>query len=141
MPRMYCLNMIICERMLIEGDGVGSLIRMLDVLQVPQNVIGSSSALMMTVFAMGRSEEKGDDKHTLRLDMVRPDGEVTTTGPTQDVILKPAIAVGPGGFNFTATVAVFPKHYGLHFFILIFDGVEIARVPFTIIDPIQSAPK
>jgi hypothetical protein len=72
---------------------------MLDVLQVAKNLMGTTSPLLMTVFAMGRSEDKGDDNHTLRLDLVRPDGELTTTGPTQNVSLKPAIEFGPGGFN------------------------------------------
>ena len=139
MSKMYCVNMIVCERMLVEQDGIGSLIRMLDVLQVAENLIATAS-LMLTVFSMGRSKETGDDKHTLRLDLIRPDGEVTATGLTQDISLKPALP-GPGGFNFIANVAFTPKQYGLHFFVLVYDGAEIGRVPLTVIEPIQSAPQ
>jgi hypothetical protein len=143
MAKPICVNLLVCERILMEADGIASVIRVVDMFQVlvPAADLPQAPPVQMSVFGMGRIDESDTEKHTIQINLIRPDGEVTAAGPPNTFVSSSRIPGAPGGFNFGGVIGVFPKQLGLHFFVLMYDGEEIARVPFTLSDRVVPGPQ
>jgi hypothetical protein len=141
MAKPICVNLLVCERVLVEADGIPSLIRTIDLFQVLVPNPTAGPPVMMSVYGMARIDAADRDSHTIQLRLIRPSGEVSDVGPPSTFVSEPKIAGIPGGVNFGGPLGVLPKEMGLHFFVLMYDGEEIARVPFTLTDQKVIAPQ
>ena len=117
----------VCEKILIEPDGVASLIRMVDVFHldlestpvVPNIPPGMQFAV---VIALKSGDVAGNFDMGVRL--VRPSGKVEDT---QNI---PVVLQGGGhGANIRINVVIANPEYGLHWFDVLWSGEILTRIP------------
>jgi hypothetical protein len=128
--------LLVCERALTEGDGVISLIRVVDVFFVDDQpeVPIEKRPVSITVFFSARFQTEDDGKHSFELLMERPNGDViSVAGGTSEGYEKTRIPSAPVGLNLTLKFGVLPKVMGMHFFIAKLDGKEVQKTPFTLL--------
>jgi hypothetical protein len=150
---LISLNVIICEKLLHEKDGVFSAVRMVDIFYFrhdpdnPDLKIGIPMCFLVT----GRFPPEDDTEHSVSVFIVRPNGDTTPLGnplvtsmtmrpanPAMRTALLAEESQSPhhlnGGFNFVAEIGLIPKQTGLHFVAVYIDGYEVAQVPFTVLE-------
>ena len=136
MPKPISADLLVCEKILIEGDGVMSMIRLVDIFYVntiPEIPIERQGS-QMSVLGMIRVQIGDLEEHAIELRLMRPSGESSAIGDTQKIRMEPKEPNAPGGFNFVAQLGVIAKEMGVHYFVMLFDGTEIARAPFTLVE-------
>jgi len=123
MPRVTSASFFICERVLIEKDDINSAIRIVELFNLPAGPPPPGMppldqvAVWMTVVGILKS-----------------DGESVFAGPPSvfEIATPSAAPNFPPGINFLSTTGVFARQMGLHYFVLFFDGIEVARAPFAL---------
>lgn len=124
-----------CEKALREADGVTSAIRLVDVFSYASlpNIPLEQQAVAMNVVAAIRSSTLSLGHHTIRLDLVRPDGERKAGAEIIDAEVEaPKFPPAPHGVNLIVHLGVIPKQDGVHQWVLLFDDEEVLRIPFTL---------
>ena len=76
---------VICEKILLEKDGVTTLVRVVDVFTVPEN-----ASVDLSLWTQIRITSDDDAKHSLDLELVRPDGERQRSAVFKDTVLAAA---------------------------------------------------
>jgi hypothetical protein len=128
---------LVAEKVLVEADGVPSIIRIIDVFSFQRNpgIPVESQPIFMYVIASVRFEETEPSEHVLQLQLVRPSGETKPIGDPHQLKSEPKVTgvVGiPSGFNFISIIGVIPTETGVHYIVLFMDGREITRAPITL---------
>ena len=134
---LISLSLLICERVLTEADAVMSAVRIVDVFFVtripelpPEKQAVPMQALLVCKFRHGDKE-----KHTMQLQLERPDRTIQTIGDVvKDVVGSSRFPEAPGGFNIAVQAGIIPKQLGTHYIVVLLDGVEVAREPFTLLE-------
>lgn len=136
MPMMPISTVLTCERVLTEGDGVMSIIRMVDLFYfvLKANVPIEEQPVYLTVLAIVRVPSGDDEEHTFQIQLIRPNEERTVIGDPLKAKLGPKISGAPRGLNLVAKIGVVPKQTGIHYISLLFDGVETTRTAFTLVE-------
>jgi hypothetical protein len=136
MPKPISADLLICEKVLIEGDGVMSAIRLVDIFYVSKapDIPMERQGAQMSVLGMIKVEIGDLEEHEIEVRLVRPSGESSTIGEPQKVRMEPKEPSSPGGFNFVAPLGVIAKEMGVHYFVLMFDGQEVTRALFTLVE-------
>jgi len=140
MPRVTSASFFICERVLIEKDDINSAIRIVELFNLPAGPPPPGMppldqvAVWMTVVGILKFDSWDAESHTLQVQLVRPDGESVFAGPPSvfEIATPSAAPNFPPGINFLSTTGVFARQMGLHYFVLFFDGIEVARAPFAL---------
>jgi hypothetical protein len=129
-------SIVLCERALNEVDGVPSAIRIADVFMFrahPQVPIEQQALPMYAVIAI-RVIKDDQAEHSAQLKLIRPDGEESSANkdpiPIKTTKKFPDV---PGGANLIIQLGIVPKQLGLHTFVLLFDGEEVAQTIFTVV--------
>jgi hypothetical protein len=139
-PNLISARLLICEKILVEMDGVLSAIRLVDVFyfSAPPEIPREQIVVPMFILATGYFLSPDDSKHSLELRLIRPDGESTAFFTQNDVVAAlPGIAGVPRGFSVVASVSVAAKQIGTHYVSAVLDGEEVARGAFTLLEQPQ----
>ena len=142
LPPDLSVSVFICEKALREADGILSAIRLVDVFLVsrPPDVPVEQQIVQMHVVAVIRSQTITLGRHTIRLDLLRPNGE-RRPGPEQiEATIDEPNFPAPRGISLAAQVGVVAKQQGTHWWILQLDDEEIARAPFTLLELKPTSP-
>ena len=135
--KLLCADILICDSILQEADGVSSVIRLVDLFTVRpapdvpvEKQVFPIKALVTLKGQIGDSSE-----HNIRIEMIRPSGE-------NQVLLEKAIPVAsrfgpsiPGGATLVLHIGVIVREMGTHYIRLLDDGEELIKVPFTLKPP------
>src|SRR5579872_1646075 len=138
---LLSLNLIICERILSESDGVLSAIRISDLFEfvlAPELPLDRQGVPISVLVVAKFSADEVGKPHLVQLRLVRPDGETTDMGSPLGGILVVSKA-GVMGMNVIAPAFIIPKQIGMHFVHCHLDGAFVAKAPFTL-SPRQPAP-
>jgi hypothetical protein len=138
------LNLLLCEKVLREQDGVLSAIRIVDEFRVhplpagfPSDLPPAIYSIPFVVFLAAKFQTEGETETTIELALSRPDGEVVPlTEAKKSVLLRPATSRFPGapiGVNLIFEMGVIPKMMGNHYISAIINSQVVARTPFTLI--------
>jgi hypothetical protein len=121
---------VICEKILLERDGVTTLVRVVDVFTVPEN-----ASVDLSLWTQIRITADDDAKHSLDLELVRPDGERQRSAVFKDTVLA-AASNYPNSPHRIATaqgkMLVARATPGLYAFEVLFDGNVIAKTYFVV---------
>jgi hypothetical protein len=129
---------LVAEKVLVEADGVPSIIRIIDVFYFRPNpgIPIENQPILMYVVASVRFKETEPSEHVLQLQLARPSGETKPIGDPHSLKSEPklvGIAGMPSGFNFISIIGIIPKEMGVHYVVLLLDEQEIARTPVTLV--------
>jgi hypothetical protein len=134
------VNLFVCERTLVEADGVLSAIRLIDIFFVPrERPVGVSEEVLPLVQAYGcallKTKPGYVGQHALEMKTLNTVGEMTSTGdPTiAKIFSKPGMEDVPGGISIAIQLNIAVKRFGTCYLCLFLDGEEIARSPFTLL--------
>jgi hypothetical protein len=122
----------LCERVLQEKDNVLSVIRIVDVLTVPQVPPPDNQIpALLTVF-VGIKAGDARGKHELSLRVRRPSGAVSAVGQRLEVELSDDPL---GGANVVVTLPLKLSEFGLIWIDVLWDGDILSQIPFRLLLP------
>jgi hypothetical protein len=132
---------LICEKALVEQDGVVSAVRIIDVFTVPnlEDLPKDTPppAVVINVLASIRVTPDDDGSHAVELKMIRPEGEEVSIGITGGSQFPTSRYPGfPKNVMFLAQIGVIVKKLGFHDMIVFCDGNEVARTGFILSLPL-----
>lgn len=149
-PTLVSINVIVCEKILLERDGTYSAIRIIDVFFFKREPSGTIEPqhVEVSVLVMGKISPEDKSEHWARLLVQKPDGKTSQIGQPlravfEAVIDQPetyALAAGSdaskiaGGFTIVANIKIIPRQVGMHHILVIMDDIEVAKTPFTILE-------
>jgi hypothetical protein len=126
---------LICEKALVEQDGVVSAVRIIDVFTVPnpddlpRDI--PPPIVIINVLASIRVTPDDDGSHAVELKMIRPEGEEARIGVVEGIPFpKSRYPEFPKNVMFIAQIGVIVKKLGFHDMIVFCDGNEVARTGF-----------
>lgn len=128
------INAFVCERVLVEQDGVVSAIRMVDVFNIPADAPSEPLIQFWLVVILKVEPPVPDEEIHLGITMVRATGErVSLPAPPQAVKLRrdgtdPTL---PGGIAFLGQFNLTINNFGTAYIEADVDGKVVARVPVT----------
>lgn len=136
MPKPISVDLTVCEKVLIEVDGVVSAIRLVDIFYVTKvpDLPEKYLAAQMVVVGAIRVQPGDPEEHTIELRLIRPSGKFVTIGEPKKARFESREPQAPGGFDFVAPIGVLAKEMGVHYFVLLLDGQESARAAFTLVE-------
>jgi hypothetical protein len=140
----FIVNALVCEKALQEQDGVASAIRMADVFYytpLPFDIPIEKQAIAITLIAKGAAPLDDSANHTLQIKLMRPEGDAKVLEVPHEGPFTSKIAGAPGGFSIVAQIPVIPSQMGTHYFAILVDGREMAKVPFTLVRREVEAPQ
>jgi hypothetical protein len=132
----FVVNAAVCEKALHEQDGVVSAIRMADVFYYtppPFDIPVEKQAIPITLIAKGAAPLDDSTNHTLQIRLIRPEGDAKLIEVPHEGPFTSKIAGAPGGFAIATQIPVIPSQMGTHYFAILVDGREMAKVPFTLV--------
>ena len=138
-PKILTANLIICEKVLAEDDGVHSIIRMVDLFRFKpiETKPNEKAQIELTTIAIFRLEPSDDTTHLVELWLVRPSGlEVRVA--TLEMKAEGNAHDAPRGFNARGTMPIEPTEAGGHYISLRVDEVEVTKAYFTL-EPTRTA--
>lgn len=141
---LLSLNVLICEKLLVEQDNVISAIRIVEVFNIPVNpeVPLDRQGPSMVILASGKVPPDDESEHWVELFLVRPNGESSAIGESlRSVFPGQAQSDFPRGFTIGFHLVVLAKQMGTHYIVVNFDGEEVRRVPFILQPAQQPVPK
>jgi hypothetical protein len=126
----------VCQNILVERDGVPSLIRVVDIFTVPAalpSVHGNVLPIPMSLYINIKVSNDDEELHTVAFSLERPDGKSVI----QTVTESAAAPVGSfpeadRSIVVAAQVGVEPMQVGVHRFHILFDGIEVSSASFLI---------
>jgi hypothetical protein len=139
MPKdLLSVNLIICERILAEGDSVLSVIRMVDIFFVDPAVVGpdTEDRIQMQVLLATKFSASATREHMVEFKLARPEGEPVSMGGLRPVTVESKFQDAPAGFTTVINAGVKLKQMGTHYLIAYVDGDEVARTTFTLLPPL-----
>jgi hypothetical protein len=141
--RFQFITALLCEKVLQEGDGVTSAIRIVDVFQIPSDKLGEAIIQFCLVASLRTVPVKEQQLH-VALFLVGPSGKrerikELPEGPYPVVpfVGDPSV---PGGLNLAIQLNIKPLKFGTGFIEIEVENEVVARVPFTV-QPHQFPPQ
>ena len=127
-------NLIVCEKILRETDGIFSVIRAVDVVQfvVPADKDPQKGRIDLSIFAQVKTAPDYMAEHSVRLYLVRPDGQRQIASDVQKVTTT-GIPGTAGGFSVSGNIAIITQQTGVHFIVLTVEELDIAQAAFTLV--------
>jgi hypothetical protein len=136
---LISVNAFLCERTLIEADGVFSAIRIVDVFLAPEQAANVPEEALPLVQAYGcviiKAVPRHHEEHTIELKMIDTAGEIKELGePTKArAAAKAGMEDIPAGITISVQLNIRVKRLGTCYLCLYIDGQEVARTPFTLL--------
>ena len=131
-PPPITAYVLICDRVLNEGDSILSAIRISDhfTSNAPPEAPGDDIVINLQVLSAAKFALEDQHGHSLQLQLIRPNGESKLLHEPSEVALAPKVAGFPRGLQMISVIGIKLTQPGLHFFALMCDGVECCRTPF-----------
>ncbi|MCU1326635.1 MAG: hypothetical protein JWN34_2005 [Bryobacterales bacterium] len=132
---LMSVNLLICEKVLQEGDGVLSAIRIVDVFDVPADANGKPKQpgvvrMYACVFLRGMP---GNHQGKLDLALKGPSGASKSIADFPIALETPAdMPDSHPGATFNIQLNLIPTFFGNQTLIVSVDGVEVAKTVFSI---------
>lgn len=135
-PSLLYINSFICEKVIAEQDQVLTAIRLVEIfrVQILPDVPVDRQGTMMTLVVSGRVQIGDEVEHTIDFSLIRPNGDSKPIGDLVKAKIPSAVPGFPGGFNIVVPIVVSPIQIGLHHFCVRFDGEEVRRTPFMLLE-------
>lgn len=132
------VSAIVCEKILAEADGILSAIRAADVFYFtpapPElNIPIKNQAIVISLLGVGRLPIDDVAEHTIEVQLIRPNGAMKSLGDLHKGPLPTRMPGVPPGFNINVQAPVIPEQMGVHYFVILVDGAEVARALFTLV--------
>ena len=147
---LISLNVIICEKILLEQDHIYSAVRMVDVFYFRRdaNVPIESQLIPLCILVSGKTQPEDKAEHWVQLTLERPNGDTTIIGEPLRAVFesiltddgKSMLASGSkesdiaGGFTVRAEINIAPRQVGRYQIQVLMDDALVARTPFTILE-------
>jgi hypothetical protein len=146
---LISLNVILCEKILLEADQIYSAVRIVDVFYFKRDPsYPNSQTIPMCILVMGKIQPEDKSEHWAQLVIETPDGSRSQIGEPLRAVFEVAIseeeksllAEGSsvsdiaGGFTIRANINFVSRQIGRHQIIVFLDGDLVARSPFTILE-------
>jgi len=133
-------SLVICERVLVEADGVASAIRLVDIIYVPKQQVETPEGIriILPIFALlsVRIAPRPTSDRTITVKITSPDNKTQTLfGPNPVALAGNPLVSGtdaPRGTNFVIQLNFEAVKYGTHIMRAFLDDKEIAMAPFTL---------
>ncbi len=125
------VNAVLCERALLEQDGVFSAIRLVDIFYVDPSAVspeGRPIGVQLLLNVKFPSEDEGD--HVVEIRLERPGEPPVKIAETEPGKATGRVPSAPKGINVVARFGVIPKTVGVHFMSVLLDGETVSRIPF-----------
>jgi hypothetical protein len=124
-------QLLICERVITDTDGVPSAIRIADMFNVTPRptVPPEQRPIVLSILFTAKFPHEDDTEHRAEIKLERPDGEVFEVGEAGGRLPETPPPI-PKGFSFPARFGVFPTMMGVHYIIIVLDGKEVEKLPF-----------
>lgn len=138
-PTLIAANLIICEKVLAEQSGVMSAIRIVDVFAFTANPKSprDKQGVKLTVLSSVRLKPEDASEHSFELKVVFPDGssaiaaKAIETSPPVESRRFPQF---PTGLNVLGEIGISTTQTGTHYLCFLFDGIQVARTPFSLVE-------
>jgi hypothetical protein len=147
---LISLNVILCEKILLEKDEIFSAIRIVDVFYFRRDptVPIESQAIPVCILVMGKIQPEDKSEHWAQIVLHRPGLNPTPIGEPLRAVFqaevskegKSLLAEGSkvsdivGGFTIRAEFSIVPSQVGRYQLEVLMDNALVARVPFTILE-------
>lgn len=137
-------NILVCERLLLEQDGIASAIRVVDIFYVglPENLPADSVPMIQTYAWMQLKSEPGHSgKHGVQIRLINTVGEssVIVEKPDATFEAKPGLEELPRAISLVVQLNLAVKRFGTCYVCVDVDGEEVARTPFTLLKKVADA--
>jgi hypothetical protein len=147
---LISVNVILCEKVLVELDQTYTAVRITDVFYFRRDseLPVRAQAIPMSILVMGKTDPKDKSEHSVDMLLSKPDG--TSAGLIQPIRAVfearmnqeglALLAEGSraadivGGFTIRADISIIPDQVGRHQIDVFMDDSLIARVPFTVLE-------
>ena len=129
-PRPWVTVAAFCEKLLLEGDGVPSAIRIVDTYTIPPLPPEAPKEAVATILVQGLvSLRSGDATGTkvIRIFMENPLGQRTELSPKDG--WQSEFTGGEQGINLQLKFALGVRNYGLCWFDVLCDDELLTRIP------------
>ena len=129
-------SLTICEKVLLESDGVRSLIRIVDLFSVGPpipNLPEEIQVLEITVAGFFRLQPDDDSVRSVELHLIRPSGEERLIGVVSEMSAPPNEHGSPRGFWLQAQFGLVPSEMGVHYLSAKMENIEVARAHLTLV--------
>ena len=136
---------ITCQHVLIERDGVSSIIRMVEWFSVhpttPVLADGKRPPVVMTLFISVRLTNDDEDCHSISFELERPNGDLKREEVMPERVLAPSNIPGADRvINVSAQIGVEVIQFGKHIFHILLDGVRVAKTQVFILESLPESP-
>ena len=138
-PYLISANVMVCERILHEADGVISAIRLVDLFTVsepgpdaPAGVVPGVQAYALVMF---KATPEHTAEHSLEIKLLNTAGELVSLGDPANVTFSTLPELEgkvPKGMTINIQLNLAVKRYGTCYICVSLDGEEVARTPFTL---------
>ena len=132
-------QIIFCEKVLKENDGIHSIIRRADIFFVSGGAENDLRASRIGLLATGRFEGSDGGSYLVTIELVRPDGDsgkmAELTIDLSKLATNPASAVR--GFDITVEMNIAPVRYGRYWVRMLLDGECASKAWFELVDTAQ----
>ena len=140
--RPYLAAALMCERVLEEKDQVLSIIRVVDnfyVRRAPKNLPKEAQpmASFVAVLAFKKSfAETSPIKHTVKLVLYGPSGEVVKTGQAEEAVISFVFEAEKTATNIVVNTLLSADDtvFGTYWYQVTVDGEESTRIPFRLLE-------
>lgn len=127
----------LCEKVLKEGDGVASFIRVVERFTVPKFSLppgvqlppGATAAIQFNLVVILKSGDLGGGKFGMRIALMKPDGSQSSSQPV-DIFFNGA---DDNGVAVVSPITIPTPEEGLHWFDVYFEERLITRIPLRVL--------
>jgi hypothetical protein len=142
-PYLVSANVLICERVLHEDDGVISAIRIVDVFTGPNVSVGMFHVVQAHALVMLKAIPGHTGEHNIEIKLMNAIGELSSVAIQKLATFSTAPELegkASGGISINIQLNIGVKNYGSYCLYVYLDGEEIARALFMIL-PLQGEAK
>ena len=130
------ISAFLCERALIDQDGVLSAIRVVDIFQLPDEASQTTPIQFFACISL-KTVPVPNEEITVSLTVVRVSGERERIADQsggkpiklQEQTPDPSV---PGGVSLIVQLSIVPKNFGTCYLEVDVNGETVVRIPFTI---------
>lgn len=132
-------NILVCERLLLEQDGIASAIRVVDIFHVgvPEKLPADSVPMIQTyAWVQLKSAPGYSGKHVVQIRIINTVGEssVIVEQPDAAFEAKPGFEELPRAISLVVQLNLAVKRFGTCYVCVDVDGGEVARTPLTLLE-------
>src|ERR1035437_9698820 len=135
---LLSITALVCERVLLEADGVASAIRVVYVFYIsPPPSLAPDTLQIIQAYALVilKSVPGYAGEHALRVRLINTVGESSTIAEDShaEFAAKPGFEELPHSINVVVQLNIGVKRFGICYICLDIDGEEVARTPLTLL--------